>query len=100
MMPSPIAPIARWFCLLALCLLPLQSAVMASSAAPPPPRRFLMAHYLPWFEARPFSSHWGWHWTMNHFNPERVADGQPEIASHYHPLIGPYDSADREALQC
>jgi hypothetical protein len=61
----------------------------------------LMVHYMPWFESQPFSGHWGWHWTMNYFNPGRVnpTNGEQEIASRYYPLIGPYDSADPAVLE-
>ncbi len=99
-MPPRMPVKVLWSCLLALCLLPLQSARGAVPGTAPPGRRFLMAHYLPWFEARPFSPRWGWHWTMDRFHPEHVVAGQPEIASHYHPLIGPYDSGDPEAVEC
>ncbi len=66
-----------------------------------PAKRFLMAHYMPWYASKQVSGSWGWHWTMNHFDPERVsANGQRDGASHYHPLIGFYDSNDPDALQC
>jgi hypothetical protein len=55
---------------------------------------------MPWFVARPYSGDWGWHWTMNHFNPENInPSGEREIASWYYPLIGPYDSADPVVLE-
>lgn len=53
----------------------------------------VMVHYMPWFAADPEKQKWGWHWTMNKFDP---AKGQ--IASHYHPLRGPYDSSDPEVI--
>ena len=62
--------------------------------------RFLMAHYMPWYEADPAAKRWGWHWTMNHFRPERVTNRRPEAASHYRPLLGLYDSNDGDALEC
>ncbi len=32
---------------------------------------------------------------MDHFDPTKTnAQGQPEIASHFMPLTGPYDSSD------
>jgi hypothetical protein len=65
----------------------------ARAADPGLPTRVL-AHYMPWFVARPSSPVWGWHWTMNAFDPETVQDGRRRIASHYYPLIGPYDSSD------
>ncbi|HWD39512.1 MAG TPA: glycoside hydrolase family 71/99-like protein [Fimbriimonas sp.] len=57
-------------------------------------RPLVMAHYMPWYESKPTGGHWGWHWTMNHFHPDK---GQ--IASRYSPIIGPYDSSDPEALE-
>ena len=55
--------------------------------------------HMPWYTAKPFSDHWGWHWTMNHFDPEQEVDGQRQIASKYHPLIGSYDSGDPHVLE-
>lgn len=61
----------------------------------------LMVHYMPWYISKPFSGQWGWHWTMDHYNPDEVKqDGKCKIASHYYPLIGPYDSGDPDALEC
>lgn len=68
--------------------------------AKPGATRFLMAHYMPWFEASPTQNRWGWHWTMNHYRPEHVANGRREVASHYYPLIGLYDSNDSDLLEC
>lgn len=66
-------------------------------AAPPPS---LFVHYMPWYEARPISPQWGWHWTMNHYDPEtRLPGDRCSIASHYYPLIGPYDSSDPHVLE-
>jgi Glycosyl hydrolase family 99 len=60
----------------------------------------VMVYYMPWYAAKPFSAEWGWHWTMNHFNPDKVnASGEREIASWYYPLIGPYDSSDPAVLE-
>jgi len=58
-----------------------------------------MAHYMPWYEADAAAHRWGWHWTMNHFQPDQVTDGKRAIASHYYPLIGPYDSNDPDVLE-
>ena len=64
-------------------------------------KKILMAHYMPWYESKPISGHWGWHWTMNHFNPDEVdSDGRRSIASHYYPLMGAYDSNDSDVLEC
>jgi hypothetical protein len=60
----------------------------------------VMVYYMPWFAARPYSEGWGWHWTMDHFNPDTMnAAGQRQIASWYYPLIGPYDSSDPAVLE-
>lgn len=60
----------------------------------------VMAHYMPWFESDPYSGYWGWHWTMNYFNPNTTStNGYPEIASWYYPQAGPYDSADPAVLE-
>ncbi len=62
-----------------------------------PPR--ILAHYMPWFSAKPYSPSWGWHWTMGTFDPEGPKDGRATLASHYHPIIGPYDSGDPDVLE-
>lgn len=60
----------------------------------------LMAHYMPWYQSKDYSGSWGWHWTMNHFDPNKVnSAGQREIASKYYPLTGPYDSQDPDILE-
>jgi hypothetical protein len=60
----------------------------------------LLVHYRPWFVAKPYSDRWGYHWTMDHFDPDHLdASGQRQIASWYRPLIGPYDSADPAVLE-
>jgi len=63
------------------------------------PKRYLLVHYLPWFEADPTANKWGWHWTMNHYAPGDVVNGHRAIASHYYPLIGPYDSNDPDVIE-
>ncbi len=60
----------------------------------------LMAHYMPWFQTKEQSGYWGWHWTMNHYDPGKFdSSGKREIASHYYPLTGPYDSQDSHVLE-
>jgi len=67
-------------------------AVRLCAADVQPP--LLLAHVMPWFEADPQARTWGWHWTMNRFDPNKVVDGRREIAAKFQPAIGPYDSAD------
>ena len=59
----------------------------------------LLAHYMPWYEARAENQFWGWHWTMNHFDPTNTRQGKREIASHFYPTIGPYDSGDTHVIR-
>jgi hypothetical protein len=61
----------------------------ASSARP-----LFLAHVMPWYQSPPVSSAWGWHWTMNKFDP---ATGKG--ASRFHPVIGFYDSADPDVIE-
>src|ERR1700744_4631707 len=64
------------------------------------PKKTVLVYYMPWFNAKPYSHDWGWHWTMDHFNPDTTnALGQRQIASWYYPLIGPYDSCDPAVLE-
>src|SRR3954463_8618057 len=65
----------------------------------------LLMHYMPWFQT-PSSlggtggSSWGFHWKMNTQNPNVVdASGKRQIASHYYPKIGPYDSTDPDVIE-
>ncbi len=61
----------------------------------------IFAHYMPWYGSKEISGAWGWHWTMDHFDPDTVQwHGKREAASHDYPLIGLYDSGDRDALEC
>lgn len=60
----------------------------------------ILVHYMPWFVTKPFSGKWGWHWTMNHFDPDTIdRAGKRQIATRYYPQIGPYDSADPVVLE-
>jgi hypothetical protein len=59
-------------------------------------------HYMPWFQAKPVSPVWGSHWKMANKNPDIIVDeatGKRQIASHYYPLIGPYDSKDPDVIE-
>lgn len=56
-------------------------------------------HVMPWFNSKDHSGYWGIHWRMNNSNPENILpNGQREIASHYYPLVGPYDSSDPDLV--
>ncbi|MCL2600504.1 MAG: discoidin domain-containing protein, partial [Treponema sp.] len=55
-----------------------------------------MAHYMPWFQR------YGFHWTQGgaRFDPTHVfPDGRANLATHYYPLTGNYDSADPLVLE-
>lgn len=79
-----------------ICFLVVPALVQARE---PTPEKLILAHYMPWYVARPVSKVWGWHWTMNHFDPEKIVDGKREIASHFYPVIGPYDSGDPHVIE-
>ena len=60
----------------------------------------LYMHYMPWFETPETNDgRWGWHWTMNNKNPDKISNGKREIAAWYYPLIGPYASSDPAVLE-
>jgi Glycosyl hydrolase family 99 len=77
----------------AIAFLLLSTAFVRSAQKP------LLVHYMPWYVAKPFSGSWGWHWTMNHYQPDIISNGKRQIASWYYPLIGPYDSLDPAVLE-
>src|SRR5205085_10864071 len=84
---------------IAVLLLAIVSLPTILLAQPPPPP-FLMVHYMPVYQAKPYQGSWGWHWTMNHYNPDTFdGQGRRNIASHYYPLIGPYDSRDPDVVE-
>ena len=56
-------------------------------------------HYMPWFHSKDVSGYWGIHWRMSNKDPDKIlANGNREIAAHYYPLIGPYDSGDPDLV--
>jgi hypothetical protein len=82
----------------------LQTVALATILLTPPGLRAaskpILVHYMPWFVAKPYSDSWGWHWTMNHFDPDTVdLAGRRQIASWYYPQTGPYDSGDPVVLE-
>lgn len=59
-------------------------------------------HYMPWFDTPSVlgGSNWGYHWKMQTQNPNIVdASGKRQIASHYYPKIGPYQSSDPAVIE-
>jgi hypothetical protein len=83
-----------------LQLAALLFVILAEPPATYAASKAVMVYYMPWYTAKPHSSSWGWHWTMDHFDPDKVnASGEREIASWYYPLIGPYDSSDPAVLE-
>ncbi|GAB5519289.1 MAG: hypothetical protein RhofKO_15400 [Rhodothermales bacterium] len=87
----------RYRALVACAVVLLLGGVARVSAQAPPK---VLVHYMPWYQTPEVSGYWGWHWTMNHFNPDAMdADGRRSIASHTYPMIGPYDSSDPDVLE-
>lgn len=60
-----------------------------------PQRPLLLLHVMPWFEIN--KNVWGWHWKMSLNQTELSKNGR--VASHYRPLLGPYDSADPAVVE-
>lgn len=88
--PRPRSRWYRWLVLLTLCL----------GQIPTAPAKTILAYYLAGYAAPPISPTWGWHWTMDRFQPDRInALGERHIASWYQPCIGPYDSGDPAVLE-
>ncbi|HEX7654090.1 MAG TPA: glycoside hydrolase family 71/99-like protein [Verrucomicrobiae bacterium] len=85
------------------CLLLAGYGWLTARSAPPPATteaKPVLVYYMAWYASAQVSGAWGWHWTMDHFNPGQTnASGEREIASWYYPLIGPYDSADPAVLE-
>lgn len=85
----------RCFLLTLVASILLGGTLLSDAASKP-----VLVHYMPWYVAKPYSGSWGWHWTMNHYNPDTTdSSGRRQIASWYYPLIGPYDSADPAVLE-
>lgn len=85
--------------LIGLLILHCVESTAQESVKPDSESRLILAHYMPWYVAKPHSQVWGWHWTMNHFDPEQEKNGKRQIASHFYPLIGPYDSGDPAVVE-
>jgi hypothetical protein len=96
-----IASKTYWYSLLFLygCISSAAAPAVADDGSDPAKRPQILAHTMPWFEAKAVSKNWGWHWTMNRFNPDKIVAGRREIAAHYYPQIGPYDSGDPAVIE-
>ncbi len=65
--------------------------------------KLVLMHYMPWYETPEVSGQYNGHWTgwrKQHDPSKSTADGLPDIWSHYHPLIGLYDSSDPAVVEC
>ncbi|MDF1755627.1 MAG: alpha/beta hydrolase fold domain-containing protein [Verrucomicrobiales bacterium] len=82
---------------LTFCLIFLTVSTLSADET----RSKVFAHYMPWFTNKEVSGEWGYHWTMNHFDPDIVKwNGKREVAAHDYPLLGLYDSSDPDILDC
>lgn len=70
------------------------TAAMAQGA-----EKLVLTHYMPWYQEKSVSGYWGWHWTMNAFDPEGDASEGRVLASHFTPMIGAYDSSDPHVIE-
>lgn len=70
--------------------------IQANRLSPP----CIMVHYMPWFQSPEVRGYWGGHWTMSNCDPDSILmNDQRQIAAHYYPLTGPYDSSDPNILE-
>lgn len=95
--PAP-APIES-----ALTDTPPASVVPPTGPLLPALGKTLLMHYMPWYETPATRGRWGTHWKGHggEHQPDRLdTNGLPDIWSHYHPLIGLYDSTDPDVLEC
>ncbi|MEO0514797.1 MAG: glycoside hydrolase family 71/99-like protein [Planctomycetota bacterium] len=90
------------FVMLTLGVCALSAGQVFAQSAERSPKQ-LLVHYMPWYETPEVRGQWGSHWTghQQQHDPSQIGeDGLPDIWSHYHPLIGLYDSADPAVLEC
>lgn len=81
---------------------PVETAPSLVAMDAPAAKKLLM-HYMPWYETPEVRQKWGSHWTGHkgeHSPSNTGPDGLPDIWSHFHPLIGLYDSTDPAVLEC
>lgn len=75
-----------------------QSPVNVQKSNPKP----IYMHMMPWFDG-PMTlgaGNWGYHWKMQNRNPNQIdGSGKRQIAAHYYPEIGPYDSSDPDVIE-
>ena len=90
-LPQSLGRVAR---VLAIVLI---AGIWAANARGESP--VVLTHYMPWFSANHETGQWGYHWTMNHFDPSKVVNGKREIASAHYPIAGVYDSGDPDLLE-
>lgn len=89
-----------WLIVFTLTLVGIAPTLRAQDDETEATRPLFIAHYMPWYQTPEVSGYWGWHWTMDHFDPSQIDEnGRPSIASHYTPLTGPYDSQDVAVLE-
>jgi glycoprotein endo-alpha-1,2-mannosidase len=79
----------------------LLAVIVSSLSATATSRKSLvMAHYLPIYQSKEVSGYWGPHWTMQNCNPDKVAaNGRRETCTSEYPIIGAYDSNDKDVLE-
>ena len=65
----------------------------------PAKSKTVMVYYMPWFTARPYSENWGWHWTMNHFNPDRVNAAAPDFLPAARPAAIPAGRLSQSGIE-
>ncbi|MBL6669858.1 MAG: hypothetical protein ISP72_07010 [Flavobacteriaceae bacterium] len=57
------------------------------------------ANYKPFYQSKDISGYWGGHWTWPHNNTDNIINGKRDIASYYYPLVGVYDSTNKNYVE-
>ncbi|MEO0587933.1 MAG: alpha/beta hydrolase fold domain-containing protein [Planctomycetota bacterium] len=91
---------------LSLALVALAFAIApfaATPAAADDEPKVLLMHYMPWYQTPQVRDKWCGHWAgwQKQHDPAKLDEnGLPDIWSHYHPLIGTYDSTEADVIEC
>jgi hypothetical protein len=92
--------------LIAACVVALQASTGSSAGdarEAEAPRKTLLMHYMPWYQTPEVQGYWGGHWAgwkQEHDPAQADERGLPDIRSEFRPLIGTYDSADPDVIEC
>lgn len=100
---NPIVQLAGSCSRILACIAGTLASAMGTASEPAAGEKLVLMHTMPWYESAPVRGRWGGHWAgfeVPHDPDSLDANGLPDLWSHFHPLIGPYDSTDPALLEC